>query len=58
MYRIMICALLLGMFAGCAQTPVRRDASDTFWGRRTEPDGTEYFRIGKLLIMTRAGESE
>lgn len=58
MYRILICALLLGILAGCVQTPVHRDACEPFWGHRTESDGREYVRIGKLLIMTRAGESE
>ncbi len=57
MYRMMICALLLGMLAGCVQTPVHRDAPEPFWGHRTESDGTEYVRAGKLLIMTQAGES-
>ncbi len=57
MCRIAILVLLLGTFAGCAKTAVRSDADSALWGRSVELDGTEYFRIGKLSVMTRDGES-
>ena len=34
-----------------------KDTQPALWGRRTEVDGTEYFRIGSLLIMTRDAHS-
>ena len=57
MYRIVISALILGLLSGCAQTPVHSGGPEPFWGYRTEPDGTEYFRMGDILIMTRDGKS-
>jgi len=57
MRRIAILVLFLGTFAGCAQTAVRSDADSALWGHCIEADGTEYLRIGKLLIMTHDGES-
>ncbi len=57
MYRIVISAIILGLLSGCAQTPVHSGGPEPIWGYRTEPDGTEYFRMGSLLIMTRDGKS-
>ncbi len=57
MCRIALLVLLLGTLTGCVQTAVRSDADSALWGRSIESDGTEYFRIGKMSIMTRDGES-
>ncbi len=49
-----ILLLAICLFGGCATSSTsRKDTSDAFWGRRIESDGTEYFRIGSLLIKTR-----
>ena len=57
MRKMLILAVILGTFAGCVQTPVRSGGPEPFWGHVTELDGTEYFRMGSLLIMTRDGQS-
>ena len=49
-----ILLLAICLFSGCATTSTsRNDTLDAFWGLRTETDGTEYFRIGSLLIKTK-----
>ena len=49
-----ILLLAICLFGGCATySTSRKDTSDAFWGSRTELDGTEYFRIGSLLIKTK-----
>ncbi len=60
MYRIVISALILGMLSGCVQTRSsinRGDARSALWGKVVEADGTEYFRMGDMLLMTRDGKS-
>ena len=49
-----ILLLAICHFSGCATTSTsHKDTRDAFWGLRTETDGTEYFRIGSLLIKTK-----
>jgi len=62
MHKLLIPALLFCMFTGCVQTQsrtldngVRGNTKRAFWGRKKEKDGTEYFRMGKLLIKTGDG---
>ena len=60
MYRILISVIILGMLNGCVQTHSsinRRNAQSAFWGKSVEADGTEYFRMGDMSIMTRDGKS-
>ena len=60
MYGIVISAIFLGMLSGCVQTRSssnRGDARSALWGKVVEADGTEYFRVGDMLIMTRDGKS-
>jgi hypothetical protein len=60
MYRIVISAIILGVLSGCVQTRSsinRGDAKSAFWGKIIEADGTEYSRMGDMLIMTRDGKS-
>ena len=60
MYRIVISAIILGLLSGCVRTRsliTREDAQSALWGKVVEADGTEYFRMGDMLIMTRDGKS-
>ncbi len=57
MYRIVISAIILGMLSGCVQTRSSINRESAFWGDVVEADGTEYFRMGDMLIMTRNGRS-
>jgi hypothetical protein len=46
------------LFSGCAiSTTLHQDKREPLWGRKIESDGTEYFRIGDLLIKTRGAHS-
>jgi hypothetical protein len=48
-----ILLLAICLFSGCATIPTSRtETRDAFWGIRSELDGTEYFRIGSVLIKT------
>jgi hypothetical protein len=48
-----ILLLAICLFSGCASSSTsRKDTRDAFWGIRSELDGTEYFRIGSVLIKT------
>ena len=58
----LILLLILTLFTGCVQTRStgsmshtsrHKDADSAFWGQRTDADGTEYFRMGRLLIKTK-----
>ncbi len=49
-----ILLLAICLFGGCATSSTTgKNTRDAFWGSRTELDGTEYFRIGSLLIKTK-----
>lgn len=55
-----ILVLIVCLFTGCAETVSSKSSTSNkpaFWGRRIKQDGTEYFRIGKLLIRTKSGPS-
>ena len=46
------------LFSGCAISPTaHQDKREAIWGRKIKSDGTEYFRIGDLLIKTRGAQS-
>ena len=52
MRTILLVAICL--FSGCATSSTTgKNTRDAFWGYKTELDGTEYFRIGSLLIKTK-----
>ena len=53
-----ILLLAICLSSGCATSSTsHKDTRDALWGRRTESDGTEYFRIGSLLMKTRDAHS-
>jgi len=67
MFRKVFLPILLATFSGCVHTQTttsafrrsaHRDADSAFWGTVKKTDGTEYFRMGSLLIMKRDGRSK
>jgi len=67
MRKAVIVLLISCMLAGCVQTRssrssspfgrVHRDSETALWGRVNESDGSEYFRLGKMLILIRDGKT-
>ena len=67
MFRTVLILIFFVTFTGCVQTQpttstfrgsARRDTDSAFWGTIKKTDGTEYFRMGSLLIMKRDGRSK
>lgn len=59
MSRLLLVALLIGMFGGCVQLSssrphgASRGTNSAFWGTIREADGTEHLRMGNLLMKVR-----
>ena len=59
MGRLLLVALLACMFGGCVQMSssrphgASRGAKSAFWGSTKEADGTEYLRMGNLMMKVR-----
>ena len=66
MRRAVMVVLAFCVLGGCVQTKsshssspfggVYRDSQTALWGRVNESDGSEYFRVGKMLILVKHGK--
>jgi len=66
MRKAVMVGLAFCVLGGCVQTKsshssspfgrVHRDSETALWGRVNEPDGSEYFRVGKMLIPVKDGK--
>jgi len=66
MRKAMMVVLAFCVLSGCVQTRsshssspferVHRDSETALWGRVNESDGSEYFRVGKMLILVKDGK--